>query len=63
MSTPTPWRVAEKGPVRLDTAYFVRCVNEGTEHGATIVATSAADAEFVVKAVNFYAEALKGGSK
>lgn len=59
MSTPTPWRVAEKGRANLDTAYFIRCVNEGTEHGATVIATSADDAAFIVKAVNFYAASLE----
>jgi hypothetical protein len=61
MSTPTPWKVAEKGRVFLDTAYFIRCVNEGTEYGATVIATSAADAAFIVKAVNFYAAAKSSG--
>jgi len=51
--TPEPWKVAEFGPCRLDTAHFIRPVIGGkTEIGATVIATSKVDARRIVACVN-----------
>ncbi len=68
--TPTPWKVAETAPLVMDRGMFIRCVNEGHDHGAIACVNLGsrseevqANARLIVKAVNCHddlIEALTG---